>query len=211
MVAKKLGVKSAKELAGATVCVQPGTTTELNLADYFRSNKLQFKPLVIEKLDEVENAFFAGRCDAYTTDRSGLAATRISKAPSPDDYVILPEVISKEPLAPAVRTGDDEWLHIVKWVVYALVDAEEKGVTSKNVDQMLTSDDPEVKRMLGATPGMGKSLHLDEKWAYNAVKQVGNYGEIFDRNVGKDSPLKLDRGVNALWSNEGLMYAMPIR
>jgi general L-amino acid transport system substrate-binding protein len=211
MVSKKLGVKSAKELAGATVCVQPGTTTELNLADYFRTNKLQFKPLVIEKLDEVENAFFAGRCDAYTTDRSGLAATRVSKAPAPDDYVILPEVISKEPLAPVVRTGDDEWLHIVKWVVYALIDAEEKGVTSKNVDQMLTSDDPEVKRMLGATPGMGKSLHLDEKWAYNAVKQVGNYGEIFDRNVGKDSPLKLDRGLNALWSNEGLMYAMPIR
>ena len=211
MVHRRLNVKSAKQLNGATVCVQPGTTTELNLADYFRTNKMQMKPLVIEKLDEVENAFFAGRCDAYTTDRSGLAATRISKAPKPDDYVVLPEVISKEPLAPVVRTGDDEWLHIVRWVVYALIDAEEKGVTSKNVDQMLTSDDPEVKRMLGATPGMGKSLHLDEKWAYNAVKQVGNYGEIFERNVGKDSPLKLDRGVNALWSNEGLMYAMPIR
>jgi len=211
MVPKKLNVKSAKELGGATICVSQGTTTELNLADYFRSNKMQMTPLVIEKLDEVENAYFSGRCDAYTTDRSGLAATRTTKAPNPDDHVILPEVISKEPLAPAVRTGDDEWLHIVKWVVYALIDAEEKGVTSKNVDEKLTSDDPEVKRMLGATPGMGKSLHLDEKWAYNAVKQVGNYGEIFERNVGKDSRLKLDRGLNALWINEGLMYAMPIR
>jgi len=211
MVPKKLGVKSAKELNGATICVSQGTTTELNLADYFRTNKMQMKPLVIEKLDEVENAYFSGRCDAYTTDRSGLAATRITKAADPDDHVILPEVISKEPLAPLVRTSDDEWLHIVKWVIYALIDAEEKGVTSKNVDQMLTSDDPEVKRMLGATPGMGKSLHLDEKWAYNAIKQVGNYGEIFDRNVGKGSRLKLDRGLNALWSNEGLMYAMPIR
>ncbi|HKF70198.1 MAG TPA: amino acid ABC transporter substrate-binding protein [Stellaceae bacterium] len=211
MVPKKLGVKSAKELNGATICVSQGTTTELNLADYFRTNKMEMKPLVIEKLDEVENAYFSGRCDAYTTDRSGLAATRTTKAPNPDDHVILPEVISKEPLSPLVRTGDDEWLHIVRWVIYALIDAEEKGVTSKNVDQMLTSDDPEVKRMLGATPGMGKSLHLDEKWAYNAIKQVGNYGEIFDRNVGKDSRLKLDRGLNALWSNEGLMYAMPIR
>ena len=211
MVPKKLNVKSAKELNGATICVSQGTTTELNLADYFRSNKMQMKPLVIEKLDEVENAYFSGRCDAYTTDRSGLAATRITKATNPEDHVILPEVISKEPLAPLVRTGDDEWLHIVRWVIYALIDAEEKGISSKNIDQMLTSDDPEVKRMLGATPGMGKSLHLDEKWAYNAVRQVGNYGEIFDRNVGKDSRLKLDRGLNALWSNEGLMYAMPIR
>ena len=211
MVPKKLNVKSAKELNGATICVSQGTTTELNLADYFRSNKMEMRPLVIEKLDEVENAYFSGRCDAYTTDRSGLASTRITKATTPEDHIILPEVISKEPLAPIVRTGDDEWLHIVRWVIYALIDAEEKGISSKNVDQMLTSDDPEVKRMLGATPGMGKSLHLDEKWAYNAVKQVGNYGEIFDRNVGKDSRLKLDRGLNALWSNEGLMYAMPIR
>ena len=211
MVPKKLNVKSAKELEGATICVSQGTTTELNLADYFRGHKMKMNPLVIEKLDEVENAYFSGRCDAYTTDRSGLAATRTTKAANLEDHVILPEVISKEPLAPLVRTGDDEWLHIVKWVIYALIDAEEKGVTSKNVDQMLTSDDPEVKRMLGATPGMGKSLHLDEKWAYNAIKLVGNYGEIFDRNVGKDSRLKLDRGLNALWSNEGLMYAMPIR
>ncbi|MBX6368226.1 MAG: amino acid ABC transporter substrate-binding protein [Rhodospirillales bacterium] len=211
MVPKKLGVKSAKELNGATVCVQPGTTTELNLADFFRANKMQFKPVVIEKLDEVESAFFSGRCDAYTTDASGLAATRVSKAPNPDDYVILPEIISKEPLAPAVRHGDDEWFDIVKWTVYALIEAEEKGVTSKNVDEMLKSDDPNVKRLLGVTPGMGKSLGLDEKWAYNAIKQVGNYGEIFDRNVGKNSPLKLERGLNDLWTRGGLQYAMPIR
>jgi general L-amino acid transport system substrate-binding protein len=211
MVAKKANVKSARELEGATVCVQPGTTTELNLADYFRSNKMTFKPLVIEKLDEVENAFFSGRCDAYTTDRSGLAATRAGKAPNPDDYIILPEVISKEPLAPAVRHGDDEWFDIVKWTVFAMFDAEEKGITSKNVDSLMTSDDPEIKRMLGVTPGMGKSLHVDDKWLYNIVKQVGNYGESFERNVGKDSPLKLERGLNQLWTKGGLIYGMPVR
>ncbi len=211
MVPKKLGVKSAKELDGATICVQPGTTTELNLADYFRTNHMTFKPLVIEKLDEVENAYFSGRCDAYTTDRSGLAATRASKAPNPEDHVILPEVISKEPLAPAVRHGDDEWFDIVKWTVFAMIGAEEKGVTSENVDQMMKSDDPEVKRMLGVSAGMGKALHIDDKWAYNIVKQVGNYGEIFERNVGKSSPLKLDRGLNNLWTKGGLMYAMPFR
>src|SRR5690348_9781138 len=211
MVPKKLGVKSAKELGGATICVQPGTTTELNLADYFRANKMQFKPVVIEKLDEVENAFFSGRCDAYTTDRSGLAATRAAKAPNPDDYVILPEVISKEPLAPAVRHGDDEWFDVVKWTVFAMIQAEEKGITSQNVDAMLKSDDPEVQRMLGVSPGMGKALHLDEKWAYNIIKQVGNYGEVFERNVGSKTPLKLDRGINALWTKGGLMYAMPFR
>jgi general L-amino acid transport system substrate-binding protein len=211
MVAKKLGVKSAKELNGATVCVQPGTTTELNLADYFRANKMQFKPVVIEKLDEVENAFFSGRCDAYTTDRSGLAATRAARAPNPDDYVILPEIISKEPLAPAVRQGDDQWNDVVRWVIYALFEAEEKGITSKNVDEMTKSEDPTVKRLLGVTAGMGKALGLDDKWALNAVKAVGNYGEIFERNVGEGSPLKLDRGPNNLWTQGGLMYAMPIR
>jgi len=211
MVPKSLGVKSAKELNGATICVQPGTTTELNLADYFRANKLQFKPVVIEKLDEVEAAYFSGRCDAYTTDKSGLASTRLTKASKPEDHIILPETISKEPLAPAVRHGDDEWYDIVKWTVYALIEAEERGVTSKNVDEMAKSDDPNVKRLLGTTPGMGKALGLDDKWAYNAVKQVGNYGEIFDRNVGKDSPVKLERGLNDLWTRGGLMYAMPIR
>ncbi len=211
MVSKKSGVKSAKELNGATICVQPGTTTELNLADYFRANKLEFKPVVIEKLDEAENAFFSGRCDAYTTDRSGLAATRAARAPNPDDYVILPEIISKEPLAPAVRQGDDQWNNVLRWVVYALFEAEEKGVTSKSVEEMTKSDDPTIKRMLGVTPGMGKALGLDEKWAYNAIKLIGNYGEIFERNVGQGSPLKLDRGVNNLWTHGGLIYAMPIR
>ncbi|HUH83277.1 MAG TPA: amino acid ABC transporter substrate-binding protein [Stellaceae bacterium] len=211
MVPVKSGIKSAKELNGATICVQPGTTTELNLADYFRANHLTYKPLVIEKLDEVENAYFSGRCDAYTTDRSGLAATRAAKAPNPADHVILPEIISKEPLAPAVRHGDDEWFDIVRWTVFAMIGAEEKGVTKANVDEMLKSDDPEIKRMLGVTPGMGKALHLDDKFAYNIIKQVGNYGEIFERNVGKDSALKLDRGINKLWTKGGLMYAMPFR
>ncbi|MGE0260674.1 MAG: amino acid ABC transporter substrate-binding protein [Alphaproteobacteria bacterium] len=211
MVSKKLGVKSAKELNGATVCVQPGTTTELNLADYFRANNMQFKPLVIEKLDEVVSAYLSGRCDAITTDRSGLAGIRTGRTPNPDEQVILPETISKEPLAPAVRQGDSQWTDIVRWVVYALIEAEEKGITPQNLDQKATSEDPDVKRMLGVTPGMGKALGLDEKWAYNAVKAVGNYGQIFERNVGDKSPLKLDRGLNDLWTRGGLMYALPIR
>ena len=159
----------------------------------------------------MENAFFSGRCDAYTTDRSGLAGTRAGKAPNPDDYVILPEVISKEPLAPAVRHGDDEWFDIVKWTVFGMIDAEEKGINSKNVDDMTKSADPEIQRMLGVNPGMGKALHLDEKWLYNVIKQVGNYGESFERNVGKDSPLKLERGLNRLWTQGGIIYGMPIR
>jgi len=211
MVSKKLGVKSAKDLSGATVCVQPGTTTELNLADYFRSNKLQLKEVVIENLDEIENAFFSGRCDAYTTDGSGLAGTRVSKAPNPDDYMILPERISKEPLAPVVRQGDDQWFDIIRWTVFALIDAEEHGISSNTVDQQLKSDDPNVQRLLGVTAGNGKALGLDEKWAYNVIKSVGNYGEIYDRNVGKDSPLKLDRGLNDVWTHGGLMYAPPLR
>ncbi len=211
MVTKKLGVKSAKELSGATVCVQPGTTTELNLADYFRTNKMEYKPVVVEKLDELVAAFFGGRCDAFTTDRSQLAAVRVSRASNPDDYMILPEVISKEPLAPAVRQGDDQWRDVLDWVVYALIQAEESGITKANVDDMLKSDDPTIKRMLGVTPGMGKALGLDEKWAYNAIKLVGNYGEIFDRNLGAGSPLKLERGINNLWTKGGLQYAIPIR
>ena len=211
LVPKKLGVKSAKELNGATICVQPGTTTELNLADYFRANKMEFKPVVIEKRDEVLSAFFSGRCDVYTNDSSALNADRLSQAPNPDDYVILPERISKEPLAPVVRHGDDQWDDIVRWVVYALIEAEEKGITSKNVDEKLKSDEPYIKRMLGVTPGMGKALGLDEKWVYNIVKLVGNYGESFERNVGADSPLKIDRGLNKLWTQGGLQYAPPIR
>ncbi len=212
MVSKKLGVKSAMELNGATICVQPGTTTELNLADWFRSHKLTFKPLVIENLADVESAFFGGRCDAYTTDASGLASTRAAKAGNPDDYIILPEIISKEPLAPVVRQGDDEWFNIVKWTVYALINAEEYGVTQANVDEMKkTSVDANVKRLLGATPGMGKALGTDDDWAVRAIKAVGNYGEMFERNVGKNTPLKLERGLNALWTKGGLMYGMPIR
>src|SRR5580700_10768613 len=211
MVPKKLGVKTAKELNGATICVAPGTTTELNLADYFRGNKMEFKPVVIEKVDELYAAFFSGRCDVMTGDASGLAAQRVGRASNPDDYVVLPERISKEPLAPVVRHGDEEWNDIVRWVVYALIEAEEKGVTQKNVDDMAKSDDPNIKRMLGVTPGMGKALGLDEKWAYNEIKLVGNYGEIFDRTLGKDTELKFDRGLNNLWTHGGLLYAMPIR
>jgi general L-amino acid transport system substrate-binding protein len=211
MVNKKLGVKSAKELNGATVCVQPGTTTELNLADYFRANKMTFKPVVIEKVEEVRAAFFAGRCDVFTTDASGLYATRAANAPKPEDYIILPEIISKEPLGPVVRHGDNQFADIVRWAFYAMLEAEEYGITSKNVDQMLKSDNPTIKRILGVTPGMGKALGLDEKWIYNIIKQVGNYGESFDRNVGMGSPLKIGRGQNELWTKGGLQYAPPIR
>ena len=211
MVNKKLGVKSAKELNGATVCVQPGTTTELNLADYFRANKMTFKPVVIEKIEEVRAAFFAGRCDVFTTDASGLYATRAANAPTPDDYIILPEIISKEPLGPVVRHGDNQFADIVRWSLYAMIEAEEYGITSKNVDEMMKSDNPTIKRILGVTPGMGKALGVDEKWVYNIVKQVGNYGEVFDRNVGMGSPLKIARGQNELWTKGGLQYAPPIR
>jgi general L-amino acid transport system substrate-binding protein len=211
MVNKKLGVKSAKELNGATVCVQPGTTTELNLADYFRANKMTFKPVVIEKVEEVRAAFFAGRCDVFTTDASGLYSTRAANAPNPDDYIILPEIISKEPLGPVVRHGDNQFADIVRWTLFAQIEAEEYGITSKNVDEMLKSDNPTIKRILGVTPGMGKALGVDEKWVYNIIKQVGNYGEMFERNVGMGSPLKIARGQNALWTQGGLQYAPPIR
>jgi general L-amino acid transport system substrate-binding protein len=210
LVRKKLGVKSAKELGGATVCVLPGTTTELNAADFFRKNKMQWKPVVIEQTAELSKAFFGGRCDSLTSDASQLAAHR-SVAPNPDDYVLLPEIISKEPLAPVVRHGDDQWYDVVNWTVMALIQAEEFGITSKNVDEMLKSQDPQIKRFLGVTPGLGKALGLDDKWAYNIIKQVGNYGEIFERNVGPNTPLKLDRGQNDLWTNGGLMYAAPFR
>jgi general L-amino acid transport system substrate-binding protein len=214
MVNKKLGLKSAKELNGATVCVAPGTTTELNLADYFRANKMNFKPVVIEKVEETRAAFFSGRCDVYTTDVSSLAATRAANVPpplSPADFVILPEIISKEPLGPMVRHGDNQFTDIVRWTQYAMLEAEEYGITSKNVDEMLKSDNPTIKRILGVTPGMGKALGVDEKWVYNIIKLVGNYGESFDRHVGPNSLLKIDRGVNKLWTQGGLQYAPPIR
>jgi len=211
MVNKKLGVKSAKELNGATVCVQPGTTTELNLADYFRTNKMTFKPVVIEKVEEVRAAFFSGRCDVYTTDASGLYSTRAANAPNPDDYMVLPEIISKEPLAPAVRHGDNQFADIVRWSQYAMLEAEEYGISSKTVDEMLKSENPSIKRILGVTPGMGKALGVDEAWVVNIIKQVGNYGESFERNVGSGSILKIDRGLNNLWTKGGLQYAPPIR
>lgn len=211
LVSKKLGVKSAKELSGATVCVQTGTTTELNLADFFRATKMEFRPVTIEKFEEATGAYLSGRCDAMTSDASQLAAIRANDTPNPDDHVILPEIISKEPLAPAVRHGDDQWKDLVDWTIYAMIEAEERGITAKNVDEQTKSADPNVKRLLGVTEGMGKALGVDEKWAYNVIKQVGNYGESFERNVGKGSKLKLDRGLNALWTSGGLMYAPPIR
>ncbi|MGA6926390.1 MAG: amino acid ABC transporter substrate-binding protein [Desulfosarcina sp.] len=210
LIPKSLGVKSAKELDGAAVCVLPGTTTELNVADYFRSTGMKMKPVVIENTAELAQAFFAGRCDCLTSDASQLAGTR-AVAPNPDDYIILPEIISKEPLAPAVRHGDDQWYDVVNFSVLALINAEELGITSKNVDDMLKSNDPKIQRFLGVSPGNGKALGLDEKFAYNIIKQVGNYGEIFERNVGKDTPLNIERGLNALWTDGGLMYSPPFK
>lgn len=210
MVPKKLGVKSAKELSGASVCVLPGTTTEQNVSDYFRANKLTMRPVVIEQPTELNRAFFSGRCDCLTSDKSQLASIRAT-ARDPNDYMILPETISKEPLAPAVRHGDDQWRDIVDFSVLAMIDAEDLGINSKNVDAMLKSNDPNVKRFLGVTPGNGKALGLSENWAYNIVKYVGNYGEVFDRNVGKDSKLQLPRGLNAQWKDGGLMYSPPFK
>ncbi|WP_319526546.1 amino acid ABC transporter substrate-binding protein [uncultured Desulfosarcina sp.] len=210
LVPKSLGVKSAKELDGAAVCVLPGTTTELNVADYFRANGMKMNPVVIENTAELAKTFFAGRCDCLTSDASQLAGTR-AVAPKPDDYIILPEIISKEPLAPAVRHGDDKWYDIVNFSVLAMINAEELGITSKNVDEMLNSKDPKVQRFLGVSPGNGKALGLDEKFAYNIIKQVGNYGEVFERNVGKNTPLKIERGLNALWTDGGLMYSPPFK
>ena len=210
MVPKKLGVKSAKELSGATVCVLPGTTTELNAADFFRANGMTMKPVVIESTPELAKAFFAGRCDTLTSDASQLAGTR-AVAPNPNDYVILPEIISREPLAPAVRHGDDQWYDIVNFSVMAMIEAEYLGITSKNLDKMMTSKDPKVQRFLGVSAGNGKALGLDEKWAYNIVKQVGNYGEVYERNVGVNTPLGLKRGLNALWTEGGIMYTPPFK
>lgn len=211
MVKKALGVKSAKELDQATICVQPGTTTELNLADWFRANNISFQPVVIEKQDEVVRTFDAGRCDAFTSDKSQLASTRSTQFSNPDDYVILPEDFSKEPLGPMVRQGDAQWFNVVRWTLNAMIEAEEYGITSENVDKMLESTNPAVQRILGVTPGMGKGLGVDDKWAYNIIKAVGNYGESFERNLGQGSALKLERGLNAQWRDGGLMYGWPVR
>jgi general L-amino acid transport system substrate-binding protein len=211
MVPTKLNLKSAKQLKGATVCVQSGTTTEKNLTDFSRANNLNLKPVVFEKFEATNAAYFAGRCTAYTTDASGLASIRNKEAKDPKEHAILPDLISKEPLGPAVRRGDDEFFAIAKWVVFALVEAEDYGITQENVDKMKSSTDPAVGRILGTTEDTGKLLGLDKSWAANAIKAVGNYGEIFERNVGPKSPLALPRGLNNLWSHGGIMYAPPVR
>ena len=208
MVPKKLKVKSAKQLNGATVCVQPGTTTELNLSDYFRTHRMSFKPVVIEKLEEVLNAYFAGRCDVFTTDHSGLIALRATRAPRPDDHLILPEIISKEPLGPAVRHGDDRWFDVVKWSLFAMIEAEELGLSSKNILQQEKNANPSIQRFVGASGDIGRMLGLDNRWALQIVRQVGNYAESFEANL---APLGFERGLNRLWNQGGLMYVPPIR
>jgi general L-amino acid transport system substrate-binding protein len=210
MVRKKLGVESALKLDGASVCVQQGTTTELNLADFFRSNNIKFEPVVFATDDETVKAYDSGRCDAYTTDASGLYAERLKLA-VPDDHIVLPEIVSKEPLGPSVRKDDIQWFQIVQWTHYAMVTAEELGVTQANVDEKLKSENPDVRRLLGVEGDFGKGLGLTNDWAYRIIKLVGNYGESFDRNVGDGSPIKIKRGLNALWSKGGLQYAPPIR
>jgi len=211
LVSKNLGVKSAKELDGAAICIQAGTTTELNLADYFRANGMKYTPVTYDKSDESVKGFAAGRCDVLTSDQSQLYALRI-KLKDPSSAIVLPEVISKEPLGPVVRNGDEDWLKIVRWSLFAMVNAEEMGVTSKNVDDVRkNTKDPGKQRLLGLIGIKGQGLKLSDDWAYNIIKQVGNYGEMFERNVGMDSPLKISRGLNALWSKGGIQYAPPIR
>ena len=212
IVPTALGVSSATELDGATICIQTGTTTELNLADYFRVNDMSYEPVPIETEAEARTQFLAGACDVYTTDRSALASVRVTY-PSPDDYVILPEVISKEPLGPLVRHGDSEWGDIVRWTYYALVAAEQYGVTQDNVEEMAAEagDNPEVNRLLGTEGELGAMIGLENSWAKDAIAAVGNYGEIFSRNIGEDSPVGLERGLNALYTEGGLQYAPPFR
>ncbi|CAM8653773.1 HisJ ABC-type amino acid transport/signal transduction systems, periplasmic component/domain [Burkholderiales bacterium] len=212
LVPKSLKVKSAKQLKGATICVQSGTTTEKNLADYFRMNKMTYKPVVAEDLKVVIANYNEGRCKVFTSDASQLAAIRANDTKVPDDHIILPEIISKEPLGPVTRQGDEAWSKLVTWVHFAMITAEELGVNAGNVDQMRSDANPEIQRLLGqGNNDFGKSIGTDAQWAYRVIKQVGNYGEVFERHVGKKTPLKLDRGQNALWTNGGLQYAPPIR
>jgi general L-amino acid transport system substrate-binding protein len=210
MVKKSLGLKSATELDGASVCIQTGTTTELNLADYFHANNMKYEAVTIETNDEARQNYISGRCDVYTTDASGLASTR-STFSDPENHVILPEIISKEPLGPATRHGDDQWSDVITWVLNATITAEEKGVTQGNVDSMKSSKDPEILRLLGVEGNQGKELGLSKDWAYNIIKAVGNYGEIFERNIGVNTPIGLERGYNDLWSRGGLQYSPPFR
>lgn len=210
LVGKKLKINTAKKLSGAAICIQAGTTTELNVADYFRSNKMKYKAITYDTSDETVKAFEAGRCDVLTSDASQLYALRI-KLSAPDSAIVLPEIISKEPLGPVVRQGDDEWFNVVRWALFAQINAEEAGLTSANVDSMKTSTDPNIRRILGLEGVKGEMLGVKDDWAYQVIKQVGNYGEMFDRNVGKGSPLAIARGQNALWNAGGLQYAPPIR
>ncbi|CAH1667417.1 General L-amino acid-binding periplasmic protein AapJ [Hyphomicrobiales bacterium] len=211
MVKKSLGIKSAKELSGASICIQQGTTTELNTADYFRKNNMKFEPVTFATNNEATEAYESGRCDAFTTDQSGLYSERL-RFKNADEHIVLPETISKEPLGYMVRHGDDQWFDIISWIHFAQVTAEELGVTQANVDEMREkSDNPDVKRLLGKEGSFGQSLGLDNDWAYRAIKAVGNYGELFERNLGQGSRLKIVRGQNALWNNGGLQYAPPIR
>ncbi|HSU04814.1 MAG TPA: amino acid ABC transporter substrate-binding protein [Acetobacteraceae bacterium] len=208
LVKKAAGVTSAKQLDGATICVQPGTSTELAIADYFRANNMKFTPIEIADLQQIQQAFLSGRCDVYSTDSSALATFRYTRGAQANDFVLLPELISKEPLGPSVRKGDDKWFDIVRWVGFALLDAEDHGVNSKNVDEMTKSDVPDIRRLLGVDGDLGKQLGLDNKWAYNAIKQVGNFGEIWDRTM---SQMGIPRGLNKLWKDGGLMYSPPLR
>jgi general L-amino acid transport system substrate-binding protein len=210
MIRKALKVNSALELSGASICVQQGTTTELNLADYFRAHNMQLKTVTFATANEAVKAYDASRCDAYTTDASGLYAERL-RLTNADDHIILPEIISKEPLAIAVRHGDDQWFDVVKWVFFAMLNAEELNLTQKNIDEMVKSTNPDIKRFVGTEGNFGEQLGLTKDWAVRIVKRVGNYGEVFDRNVGKNSPLKIDRGLNRLWTQGGVQYAPPIR
>jgi general L-amino acid transport system substrate-binding protein len=210
LVNKSLGVSKGTDLDGATIGVQSGTTGELNIADFFRKNNKTFKPVVIEDTKEFVAALESGRVDALTQDSSDLALKRAQLA-KPDDFVLLPERLSKEPLAPAIRGDDHEWFQIVNWTVYATIEAEELGITQQNVDSFLTSEDPEIKRFLGVDPSLGEAIGLDPKFAYNIIKAVGNYGEIFERNIGKSTPVGFDRGYNNLWTKGGLLYSPPFR
>ncbi|WP_420415168.1 amino acid ABC transporter substrate-binding protein [Roseibium sp.] len=210
MVRKELGITSAMELAGASVCTATGTTTELNVADFFRVNKMEYEVVAFEKNDEVTAAYDAGRCDVYTTDKSGLHANRL-KLTNPSDHMILPEVISKEPLGPVVRQGDDQWFNIAKWTLNVLINAEELGVTQANVEEMKGSDNPAVKRLLGIESNFGEALGLNKDWAVRIIGSIGNYGEVFARNVGVDTPLGIERGLNASWTDGGILYAPPVR
>jgi len=210
IVRKSLNVKSALELNDASVCVSQGSTTELNLADYFRANKMKLKTATFATIDEAVKAYESGRCDAFTTDQSGLYAQRLQFA-HPDDHMVLPEIISKEPLGPSVRHGDDQWFDIVKWVHFAMLNAEEAGITSQNVDEALKSDNPDVKRLLGTEGNYGEQLGLTKDWAYRIIKHVGNYGDSFERTIGENTSLRIKRGHNALWTKGGLQYAPPIR